>query len=83
MNSRFRTDLYAARRIELIIERRVFSSEDGCYVVPMRCMSCRQEFFEEYDYAVAMAISGPPKVCIRCEGASADVPSVSKVLVLM
>ena len=83
MSFRFRTDLYAARRIELIIERRVFSVQDGCSVVPMGCASCRQVFFEEYDYAVAAAVCGPPKMCIRCEGASADVPSVSKIWVLV
>lgn len=69
--------LYLARRIALLVERKVFSVQDGCFVVPVRCASCRQEFFEEFDHALAMAVGGPPKVCIRCEGPSADVPSVS------
>lgn len=49
------------------------SEPDGCQVVDIRCENCGDMFEEEYGTACAHKCSEMPSLCIKCEGATADI----------
>lgn len=75
------SELSVNERIKRLAGLKTFSERDGCYVAIVSCSRCRVRFSEEFEHSLVLAVSGLPNVCIRCEGASADTPSISKVLV--
>lgn len=49
------------------------SEPDGCEVVDIRCEKCGGLFEEEYERACVHTCASMPPLCIRCEGATADI----------